>query len=53
MTASIDVSIDQIYEVLMNVKDPEIDSVSILDLGMVGEVTAVGKNVKITLLPTF
>lgn len=53
MTASIDVSIDRIYEVLMNVKDPEIDSVSILDLGMVGEVTTVGKNVKITLLPTF
>jgi len=37
----------------MNVKDPEIDSVSIIDLGMVNEVTIEGENVRITLLPTF
>lgn len=53
MTASVDVSTERIFEVLMNVKDPEIDSVSIIDLGMVGQVTIEGNNVKITLLPTF
>ena len=35
MTTSIDVSTERVFEVLMNVKDPEIDSVSIIDLGMV------------------
>ena len=48
MTASIDVSTERIFEVLMNVKDPEIDSVSIIDLGMVGEVITEGNNVKIS-----
>ncbi len=37
----------------MQVKDPEIDSVSIVDLGMVEEVTMDGNNVKVVLLPTF
>ena len=31
----------------MQVKDPEIDSVSIVDLGMVEEVTTDGNNVKV------
>lgn len=53
MSASKGVSIERIFEVLMSVKDPEIDSVSIIDLGMVGEVTTEVNNVKITLLPTF
>ena len=53
MTASINLSTQQVFEVLMNVKDPEIDSVSIIDLGMVSEVTIEGENVRITLLPTF
>ncbi len=53
MTAFIAVSTERIFEVLMNVKDPEIDSVSIIDLGMVGDVTVEGNNVKISLLPTF
>ena len=39
MTTSVDVSTERVFEVLMNVKDPEIDSVSIIDLGMVEEVT--------------
>lgn len=47
------VSTDRIFEVLMNVKDPEIDSVSIIDLGMVEEVTNSGNAVKVVLLPTF
>ncbi len=53
MTTSVDVSTERVFEVLMNVKDPEIDSVSIIDLGMVEEVTTEGNNVKIVLLPTF
>lgn len=53
MTTFVDVTTDRVFEVLLNVKDPEIDSVSIIDLGMVGEVTTEGNNVKIVLLPTF
>jgi ring-1,2-phenylacetyl-CoA epoxidase subunit PaaD len=46
-------STEQVYEVLIHVKDPEIDSVSIIDLGMVEKVTTEGNNVKVVLLPTF
>ena len=53
MAISESVSIDRVYEALMTVKDPEIDSVSIIDLGMVEEVTKSGNNVKVILLPTF
>lgn len=53
MTAFLEVSIDRVIEVLRHVKDPEIDSVSIIDLGMVGEIITEGKNVKVVLLPTF
>jgi len=53
MAASVEISAVRVHEVLLNVKDPEIDSVSIVDLGMVGEVTTDGKHVKIVLLPTF
>jgi ring-1,2-phenylacetyl-CoA epoxidase subunit PaaD len=53
MTTISEVSTERVFEVLLNVKDPEINSISIIDLGMVGEVTTNGKNVKIVLLPTF
>ena len=53
VTTSVEVSAERVLEELLNVKDPEIDSVSIIDLGMVEEVTTDGKNVKIVLLPTF
>ncbi|MFF2753657.1 1,2-phenylacetyl-CoA epoxidase subunit PaaD [Psychrobacillus sp. NPDC058041] len=53
MTASVEVSVGRVLEVLKSVNDPEIDSISIVDLGMVGEVTTEGYNVKIVLLPTF
>ncbi|MFD1739767.1 1,2-phenylacetyl-CoA epoxidase subunit PaaD [Bacillus salitolerans] len=42
-----------IKEVLETVKDPEIDSVSILDLGMVEKIMVDDANVSIELLPTF
>ena len=52
MTATVE-KIEQVYEVLKNVNDPEIDSISIIDLGMVEEITIQGNNVKVFLLPTF
>lgn len=53
MTASVEISVGRVLEVLKSVNDPEIDSISIIDLGMVGEVTTEGNNVKVVLLPTF
>ncbi|QUW22020.1 phenylacetate-CoA oxygenase subunit PaaJ [Sporosarcina sp. Marseille-Q4063] len=53
METSINISTERVFEVLMQVKDPEIDSVSIVDLGMVEEVTTDGNHVKVVLLPTF
>ena len=42
-----------IYEILKTVTDPEIDSVSILDLGMVERVDVAGTAAKVSVLPTF
>jgi len=53
MTATVEVSVERVLEMLRNVKDPEIDSVSIFDLGMIGEVTTMGNHVYVALLPTF
>lgn len=53
MATSSNISIEMVSEVLKNVKDPEIDAISIMDLGMVGEISTVGNNVKVVLLPTF
>lgn len=53
MATSESASKGRVFKVLMSVKDPEIDSVSIIDLGMVEEVTTLGNNVKVVLLPTF
>lgn len=53
MGASVEVTIERVLEALKNVKDPEIDSISIIDLGMVSEVTTAGNGVNIVLLPTF
>ncbi|MBO8177861.1 MAG: phenylacetate-CoA oxygenase subunit PaaJ [Bacillus sp. (in: Bacteria)] len=43
----------KVYELLDTVQDPEIDSVSIVDLGMVEDVTVNDHEVIIKLLPTF
>lgn len=51
--AAIDIMVDQIYKVLDTVKDPEIDTVSVLDLGMVEHVDIDGQQVVIKMLPTF
>lgn len=53
MVVSESASTVRVLEVLKKVKDPEIDSVSIIDLGMVEEVTQSANYVKVVLLPTF
>ncbi len=42
-----------VFDKLKEVKDPEIDTVSIVDLGMVHDIEINGENIKVTLLPTF
>ncbi|KAB2337695.1 phenylacetate-CoA oxygenase subunit PaaJ [Cytobacillus depressus] len=44
---------DKIIEALHKVKDPEIDTISIVDLGMVENVSVHDHDVTIELLPTF
>ncbi len=44
---------EEIYKLLENVKDPEINTVSILDLGMVENVEISGSDVSVKILPTF
>lgn len=44
---------EEIYKLLEDVKDPEIDTVSILDLGMIEDVNISGMNVSVKILPTF
>ena len=44
---------EDVLRVLESVKDPEIDTVSIIDLGMVEKVTIENKTVLIDILPTF
>ncbi len=44
---------DKIIDALQTVKDPEIDSVSIIELGMLDEVEITTNDVLIKLLPTF
>ncbi|HWO78343.1 MAG TPA: 1,2-phenylacetyl-CoA epoxidase subunit PaaD [Bacillus sp. (in: firmicutes)] len=43
----------KVLEVLHNVKDPEIDSVSVIDLGMIERVEVEDGRVQIEALPTF
>lgn len=43
----------EVWKVLESVKDPEIDTVSIVDLGMVEKVEVESEKIKVTLLPTF
>lgn len=45
--------IDEIIEKLKEVKDPEIDTVSIVDLGMIESIQVNEQTVSVDLLPTF
>lgn len=44
---------ERMIEKLKEVKDPEIDTVSIVDLGMIQSIRVVEKSVSVELLPTF
>ncbi len=53
MYTTIQCSKEDVLQVLANVKDPEIDTVSIVDLGMVEGITIENHTVKVEILPTF
>lgn len=53
MQAPIQIFKEDVLEVLATVKDPEIDTVSIIDLGMVERITIDNLVVKVDILPTF
>lgn len=53
MEAEQPISKEEILSVLEGVKDPEIDTVGIIDLGMVEQIQIAGTEVLIRLLPTF
>lgn len=53
MYTTIQCSKEDVLQVLANVKDPEIDTVSIIDLGMVEGITIENHTVKVEILPTF
>jgi ring-1,2-phenylacetyl-CoA epoxidase subunit PaaD len=53
MPSNIEQLNDAVMEALQTVKDPEIDSVSVLDLGMIEEVSIENNIAGIKVLPTF
>ena len=44
---------DNIFKLLQDIKDPEIPHISIIELGMINEVSVSDKNININLTPTF
>jgi ring-1,2-phenylacetyl-CoA epoxidase subunit PaaD len=42
-----------VWEALRSVMDPEIPAVSVVEMGMIGEVSAEGHKVRVVVLPTF
>ena len=53
MIAPQQITQEDVLRVLENVKDPEIDTVSIIDLGMVEGITILDNSITIDVLPTF
>jgi len=53
MIAPLQITQEDVLSILENVKDPEIDTVSIIDLGMVEEVSIQNSGISIKILPTF
>ena len=43
----------QVWAALQEVKDPEIPAVSVVEMGMIGDVITEGTTVRVTVLPTF
>lgn len=53
MVATVDKKDEAVLQALRGVQDPEIDTISIVDLGMVERFEVNNKQVMVTLLPTF
>ncbi len=53
MQTVVNISKDEIFGVLRTVKDPEIDTVSIVDLGMIDNIKIEENHVTVLALPTF
>ncbi|HLF29322.1 MAG TPA: 1,2-phenylacetyl-CoA epoxidase subunit PaaD [Anaerolineae bacterium] len=53
MTLQIQITTQQIWEALEDVKDPEIPVVSLVELGIVREVELIGDRAVVTIAPTF
>ncbi|GIN91946.1 phenylacetate-CoA oxygenase subunit PaaJ [Siminovitchia terrae] len=53
MKTAMPISKDTIIEILDTVKDPEIDTVSVIDLGMIENIHIDDSNVTVDVLPTF
>lgn len=44
---------DEVRQVLASIPDPEIPAISVVDLGVIGDVEVEGRHVRVQLLPTF
>ncbi|MDZ4839533.1 MAG: 1,2-phenylacetyl-CoA epoxidase subunit PaaD [Bacteroidota bacterium] len=53
MDKLIDIDLKQVWDVLNTIPDPEIPTVSIVELGMISEVAVDDANVKVRFTPTF
>ena len=53
MTTALSPTVDDLWEVLRSVLDPEIPAVSVVDMGMIKEVELEGGRARVVVLPTF
>lgn len=53
MTTTFSPTVDDLWEVLRSVLDPEIPAVSVVDMGMIKEVELDGGRARVVVLPTF
>lgn len=53
MTTALSPTVDDLWEVLRSVLDPEIPAVSVVDMGMIKEVALEGGRARVVVLPTF
>lgn len=44
---------ERLYEIVNNVKDPEIPTISVVELGVVREIEQIGDRVEVTITPTY
>ncbi|MDQ3956181.1 MAG: phenylacetate-CoA oxygenase subunit PaaJ [Actinomycetota bacterium] len=53
VTTALSPTVDDLWEVLRSVLDPEIPAVSVVDMGMIKEVELEGGRARVVVLPTF